>query len=269
MSCQRKWGPSLSHSVAFIICKRRKEPEAVEPAECSSLSPKVLQCLSFAHSLFTQATTLQCISAQHSEGIFVPVCLQITVASKGGFGPVCLLDAGPVLLQALAERPPLKGYGGCWCQEFKPSSPLPLLAVPVTPQASGIDPQCHVCGSTFASAQQHSYHAWQLFMLAGWEPQLEQEEWRSGNGRSQEVFCSFPAQCIPGQSSPFGRISFCYCPSSFNVGQDFIKEENEDEVSTGFPAGWVWEASNMFPWAPHLRCFCLLSCWSLLQLQDL
>lgn len=180
MSCQRKWGPGLSHCAAFTICKRRKEPEAVEPAECSSLSPKMLHCLSFAHSTYTSHNpAVHFSTALRGKGIFVPVCLQITVTSKGGFGPVCLLDV--VLPQALAERPPLKGCGECWCQEFKPSSPLPLLAVPVTPQASGIDPQCHVCGSTLTSAQQHSYHAWQLLMLAEWEPQLEKrgvEEWR-------------------------------------------------------------------------------------------
>lgn len=143
--------------------------------------------------------------------------------------------------QALAERPPLKSCGELWCQECKLSSPLPLLAVPVTPQASGHRPPVPICGSTHACAQQHSCHAWQLPMLAGWEPQLEQRH-RSGDGRSQEEFCFFLAQFMPGQCSPFCRISLYCCPSSFYVGQDFMKEENEDEVSIGFPAGWVWEA---------------------------
>lgn len=70
-------------------------------------------------------------------------------------------------------------------------------------------------------------------MLAGWEPQLEHRQ-RSGDGRSQEEFRSFLAQCMPGESSAFCRISLCYCPSSFNVGQDSLRRKMTMRVPLGF-----------------------------------
>lgn len=76
-----------SEDLAFLTVlvppsARQAELEAVEPAECPSLSPDMLQCLSYAHSLLTSVTTLQFILSECSEGIFVPVCLQITVTAR-------------------------------------------------------------------------------------------------------------------------------------------------------------------------------------------
>lgn len=104
--------------------------------ECLCLSPKMLQCLPFARSLLTPATTPQCVWAEGSRGNSWPSLPANCCDSEGGFGPcVCVLEVG--LQQALAQRAPLRGCSEHGRRECKPSSPFPLLAVQKTPRATG------------------------------------------------------------------------------------------------------------------------------------
>lgn len=147
----------------------------------------------------------------------------------------------------------------------------------MTPQASGHRPPVphpwlHTCQCPAAFLPRlAAAHAGRVGASAG----AQAEEWRWKVPRGVPL--------LPSTVRARGILSFLQdfpvlLPFQFRCRSRFIKEENDDEGSIGFPAGWVWEASNVFPQAPHLRCFVssslhisagLLSCWSLLHLQEL
>lgn len=145
MSYQRKSGSGLCHCFGFTICKRREEPETVQPAECSSLSPKKAAVPCFCS---LSAYTSHNPAVHFDRALRGDICPSLPANhwdSKSVFGPVC------VCWMLSCHRPWLKdpherAVGEHWCQECKPSFPLPLLAVPGTPQASGHGPPVpHLC----------------------------------------------------------------------------------------------------------------------------